>query len=57
MEDLPAFGLKWIKLGLNDVLYDVKTGTIYTPNTNQTNSIEENQEKKGGEETESGDQS
>ncbi len=35
-EDLEPLGLDWIKLGLNDVLYDPKTKTIYTPNTNQT---------------------
>ena len=35
-EDLPALGLNWIKLGLEDVLYDPKTNTVYTPNTNQT---------------------
>ncbi len=34
-EDLEPLGLDWIKLGLNDVLYDPKTKTIYTPNTNQ----------------------
>lgn len=43
MEDLPALGLNWIKLGLDSVLYDVKTKTIYTPNTNQTSNL------KGGE--------
>lgn len=35
-EDLPALGLNWIKLGLEDVLYDPKNNTVYTPNTNQT---------------------
>ncbi|MCE5294745.1 MAG: phage portal protein [Chlamydiales bacterium] len=40
MEDLPSLGLDWIKLGLDSVLYDVKTKTIYTPNTNQSNKIE-----------------
>lgn len=45
MEDLPALGLDFIKLGLNDVLYDPKTKTVYTPNTNQTGTIgEENTE-------------
>jgi HK97 family phage portal protein len=53
MEDLPALGLNWIKLGLDSVLYDVKTKTIYTPNTNQTNNITET---KGGGENESGNQ-
>ena len=31
---MPALGLNWIRLGLDDVLYDPKTKTIYTPNTN-----------------------
>lgn len=34
-EDLEPLGLSWIKLGLNDVLYDPKTKTVYTPNTNK----------------------
>lgn len=34
MEDLPPLNVNFIKLGLNDVLLDPKTGTIYTPNTN-----------------------
>ena len=38
IEDMPAFGIDWINLGLNSVLYDTKTKSIYTPNTNaQTN--------------------
>ena len=35
LEDLPPLGFNWIKLGLNDVLLDLKTNQIYTPNTNQ----------------------
>lgn len=35
-EDLAPLGLNWIRLGLQDVLYDPKTGQVYTPNTNQT---------------------
>lgn len=38
-EDLEPLGLNWIKLGLQDVLYDPNTKTVYTPNTNQTNSL------------------
>ena len=34
MEDLPPLGINFVKLGLNDVLLDPKTGQIYTPNTN-----------------------
>lgn len=40
-EDLEPLGLHWIKLGLNDVLYDPKTGEVYTPNTNQTGGLSE----------------
>ncbi len=50
-EDLPALGINWIKLGLDSVLYDVKTKTIYTPNTNKTNNL------KGGDNNEGGNQS
>lgn len=35
-EDLEPLGFNWIKLGLNDVLYNPATNTIYTPNTNKT---------------------
>ena len=42
-EDLPPLGLNWIKLGLQDVLYDPKTKTIYTPNMNQSMTMTENQ--------------
>ena len=41
-EDLEPLGLNWIKLGLQDVLYDPKTKLIYTPNTNQTSVMSEN---------------
>ena len=41
-EDLPPLGLNWIKLGLQDVLYDPKTKTIYTPNMNQSMQMFEN---------------
>ena len=40
-EDLEPLGLNWIKLGLQDVLYDPKTERIYTPNTNQTSTMGE----------------
>ena len=33
-EDLEPIGFKWITIGLNDVLLDVKENKIYTPNTN-----------------------
>ena len=32
---MPPLGLNFIKLGLNDVLYDPVSKTFYTPNTNQ----------------------
>ncbi len=38
-EDLPPLGLDFIKLGLQDVLYNPKTKEIYTPNTNQTANV------------------
>lgn len=38
-EDLPKLGFNYVKLGLQDVLLDVKSGTVYTPNTNQTAKI------------------
>lgn len=41
-EDLPPLGLNWIKLGLQDVLYDPKTKMIYTPNMNQSMQMSEN---------------
>ncbi len=45
-EDLPPLGMNYIKLGLQDVLYDPKTKEIYTPNTKELAKIgEENFEK------------
>ena len=41
-EDLTPLGLNWIKLGLQDVLYDPKTKMIYTPNMNQSMQMSEN---------------
>lgn len=52
MEDLPALGIEWIKLGLDSVLYDPKTKEIYTPNTNQSQNIGN---LKGGENVEDRD--
>ncbi len=49
MEDMPALGLDWIKLGLDSVLYDIKTGNIYTPNTNQLSKMDQAINLKGGE--------
>lgn len=39
-EDMKPLGLDFIQLGLNDVLYFPDKGEIYTPNTNQTVSVE-----------------
>ncbi|MEG1894680.1 MAG: phage portal protein [Oscillospiraceae bacterium] len=33
LEDLEALGLNWIKLGLQEVLYNPTTKEIFTPNT------------------------
>lgn len=40
-EDLKPLGLDFIKLGLNDVLYNPKTKSIYTPNTNKSANIDD----------------
>lgn len=32
-EDMEPLGLDWIRLGLQDVLYDPKTPEVFTPNT------------------------
>lgn len=40
-EDLEPLGLSWVKLGLQDVLYDPETKRIYTPNTNKTGVMDE----------------
>lgn len=41
-EDLKPLGFNFIRLGLQDVLLDPKTNTIYTPNTNQTTMFDQN---------------
>lgn len=46
IEDLPALGIEWIKLGLDAVLYNPKTKEIYTPNTDKSQNITD---LKGGE--------
>jgi len=40
MENLPSLDLTFIKLGLQDVLYDPKTKTFFVPNTGAAGSIE-----------------
>lgn len=44
MEDLEPLGLNFIKLGLQDVLFNPTTKEIYTPNTNQITNIERGEE-------------
>lgn len=39
-EDLPPIGFDWITLGLDSVLYNPKTGEMYTPNTNAVQQLE-----------------
>ncbi|MDF2510461.1 MAG: portal protein [Herbinix sp.] len=53
MEDKEPFGIDWINVGLNSVLYNTKTGEVYTPNTDKVN---DTTKLKGGEEDASGDQ-
>ncbi|RJW38700.1 phage portal protein [Clostridiales bacterium TF09-2AC] len=38
-ENLPPLGLDFVRLGLQDVLYDPETKAFYTPNMNQTGKI------------------
>lgn len=38
-EDMPPLGLNWVRLRLSDVLYDPKTQTVYTPNTNASTTL------------------
>ena len=45
MEDLEPLGLNFIKLGLQDVLFNPETKEIYTPNTNKVTNIENQEEK------------
>lgn len=49
-EDLEAYGLPFMKLGLQDVLFNVKTREIYTPNTDKTTNM--GKVGKGGEDDE-----
>lgn len=51
-ENLPPLGLDFVRLGLQDVLYDPKTKQFYMPNMNQTGGLDEKAEgleKKEGE--------
>jgi HK97 family phage portal protein len=44
-ENYEPLGLKFIKLGLQDVLFNPDTGEIYTPNTNKMTKMGEQQEE------------
>lgn len=48
LEDLESLGLKFIKLGLQDVLYNPVTKEIYTPNTNKSTNIDDPSKKLEG---------
>lgn len=47
--DLKPLGFEYIKLGLQDVLLNPKTGEIYTPNMNATANLNSSNKLKGGE--------
>lgn len=50
IENYEPYGLEFIKLGLQDVLFNPKTKEIYTPNTNKTTNIDNpTKQLKGGE--------
>ncbi len=38
-ENLPALGMNWIKLGLQDVLFNPKTSEIFIPNMNAKSNL------------------
>lgn len=44
-EDLPPLGFKWMRIGLQDVLFDVEKETVFTPNMN---AITDLKKAKGG---------
>lgn len=56
LEDLPALGLNWIKLGLQDVLYDPETKILYTPNTGKADAMEAKQLKENPDSVKEGDE-
>ena len=51
-ENMEPTGMNMIKLGLQDVLYNPKTGEVYIPNMNKKKNIAEEKETKAGEEEE-----
>lgn len=56
LEDLPALGLNWIKLGLQDVLYDPETKILYTPNTGKADAMEAKQLQENPDSVKEGDE-
>ena len=46
-ENLPPLGLDFVRLGLQDVLYDPETKQFYMPNMNQTGGLEQPVQKEG----------
>ena len=48
-ENYPPLGLDFVRLGLQDVLFDPKTRQFYTPNTNETGGIGSLTKKEGEE--------
>lgn len=48
-ENLPPLGLKFIRLGLQDVLHDPETGTFYVPNMNSSGGLGKENVKEEGE--------
>ena len=55
MEDLEPLGLNFIKLGLQDVLYNPFTKEVFTPNTGQSANIGDDLTSEGGEKNENRD--
>ncbi len=47
-EKLPDIGFNFIKLGLQDVLYNPRNKTAYTPNTNKMTNIDSEDNEEGG---------
>lgn len=56
LEDLPALGLNWIKLGLQDVLYDPETKILYTPNTGKADAMDEKRLQENPDSVKEGDE-
>lgn len=53
--DRKPLGFNYMKLGLQDVLLDPKTGQIYTPNMDATANLNNMSQMKGGDKNENGD--